>query len=131
MYNYGALKEIQKIFGQLNYSDTELKENFVNEKFSWFARKPTDKEKDYTITGFSFNTWSNLSQISYMDYLMYDDIVKATYADPFLPPKHNYELGFPNILEARFGWLQTAFEQSKKNALETIQQSDLLSQGLQ
>jgi len=61
MYNYNALKEIQKIFGQLNYSDTELKENFVNEKFSWFSRKPTDKEKDYTITGFSFNTWSNLS----------------------------------------------------------------------
>jgi hypothetical protein len=61
LYNYYPLKEIQKIFGPLNFSETELKENFVKEKFSWFARKPTDKEKDYTITGFSFNTWSNLS----------------------------------------------------------------------
>ena len=46
--------------------------------------------------------------ISYMDYLLYDDIVKATYAEPLLPPKHQFELGFPDLYEARFSMLKTA-----------------------
>lgn len=43
-----------------------------------------------------------------MDYLHYDDIIKSTYAEPFLNKKHQYRLGFPNLYEAKFGWLNSA-----------------------
>lgn len=56
-----------------------------------------------------------------MDYLLYDDIVKATYAEPFLIPKHQYQLGFPDLYDARFGWV--------KSTLSAIAPSEILDQG--
>ena len=108
MVDFQPLATLQRIFGELNFSETEQKVTSVKQKLKWFVRLPTEKEKDYTITGFSFNTIYNLGRISYMDYLLYDDILKSTYTEPFLNPKHQYRLGFPDLYEAKFGWLKSA-----------------------